>query len=207
MCVNCSLLSQYAFAADPARNNTPTPGLTASTSWSSIIERSASAACFSLTLVRGRPQHDGPSATIASMTCVVISPLPSTDLIPVHSFAPSLTFFFRIKGQFNDLLMRAIACDLQRLWPQGQAKFTYPRSCCSFANTLWPVSWPFFPSFSLLQLELKTVLDSGTCASIPRFDNCTSSMALHHSPVFESDIFWVPILHSPVASPLCIHHC
>ena len=95
-------------------NNTPSPGSTAPASWSSITERSASSACFSLKSVRGRPQHDGPSATIALMTCVVISPLPSTDLSPVHSFAPSLTFF-RIKGQFNDLLMRDIACDLQRL--------------------------------------------------------------------------------------------
>ena len=93
MCVNCFLLSQHAFAAGPARNNTPSPGSTASTSRSSIIERSASAECFSLTLVRGRPHHDGSSATIGLMTCVVISPLPSTDLIPVHSFAPSLTFF------------------------------------------------------------------------------------------------------------------
>ena len=64
------LLCQNAFAAGPARNNTPFPGSTASASWSSITERSASSTCFSLISVRGRPQHDGPSATIALMACV-----------------------------------------------------------------------------------------------------------------------------------------
>ena len=206
--MNCSLLSQHAFAAGPARNNTPSPGSTASTSRSSIIERSASAACFSLTLMRGRPQDDGPSATIALMTCVVISSLPSTDLIPVHSFAPSHIFFASRDNSMTSscglLPVTCNGCD-----PRGKPNSHTPGLAAPsltlydqfpghsfqvfrFCSSNWKLCWTLVPV--PLSPDLTTVLLQWRFI-IPRFLN----------PTFSGYQFYTPQLHHLCASIIASH--
>ena len=66
--------------------------------------------------------------------------------------------------------------------PRGKANSQTPGSCCPSATTLWPASWLFFPSFSLLQLELTPVLNSDT--SIPRFDKLCFFSGASSSPSY-----------------------
>ena len=150
--------------------------------------------------MRGKPQYDGFSATIALTTHVVIS--------SPHLHTQFLYVVLLLILHFWPL--HAGCC----LWPAkvvtpGASQIHIPNVLAAPSLTLYdqfPGHSFTSPRFLLLQLELTPVLDSCNNASIPGFDRLCIFNGSSTFPGLNPSFFWYQFYTPQLHHPLCIHH-